>query len=201
MFTGIIEEIGIIKRIERNVNGLKLSTQCSKIIGDLKNGDSVSVNGVCLTVSKITADIVHFDVMAETLKKTTLKKIKTEDKVNLERAMLLNSRLDGHFVQGHIDCIAKIIAKKKISDTIYLEIKCPENFSMYLAPRGSVAINGVSLTIAKKNNNIFTVALVKFTQDHCNLAEFSVNSEVNIEFDIIGKYLYEFYKKKDNIRR
>jgi len=197
MFTGIIEEIGVIESVIRINNGLSLIIPNLKIYGSVKVGDSIAVNGVCLTVSDLKNGSIIFNVMSETIKKTNISRLKKNDKVNIERALPSSGRLDGHFVQGHIDCVGKLISKRKVGASETIEISYPSEFCVYTAPRGSIAIDGVSLTVAEKNKNIVKIGLVEFTLKHTTLGAKKIGDYTNIEFDIIGKYLFEFYKRNN----
>ena len=193
MFTGIIEEVGKISKIEEK-NGKKfVSIASSKVIETLKLGDSVSCNGICLTVIDLKNSEFKVEVMAETISKTTARFWKVNDSVNLERALQVGSRFDGHFVQGHVDTIAKRISKTAKGETLYLEYELPARFAEYFVPQGSIAINGVSLTIADLKKDSFQVALIDFTRKETNLEN---SLYVNLEFDIIGKYVIRFLRKE-----
>jgi len=194
MFTGIIEEIGIIESIIRKGGGLTLAVSSSKINETLKIGDSVAVNGVCLTVVKMSGRLINFQVMLETVKNTNLSLSKKNDKVNLERALRLDSRLDGHFVQGHIDCSGKLIGRVSAGAGELIDISYPQEYIAYTAPRGSITLDGVSLTIAEKHKKIVRIGLVDFTLGNTTLGTKKIGDNINIEFDIIGKYLFEFYR-------
>jgi len=193
MFTGIIEDIGKVFKIIKKSGNVELIVKNNRIFDSVKNGDSISVNGVCLTVTGISKDTMQFDIMTETIKKTNLFDLKVNSPVNIERAVILNGRLDGHYVMGHVDCVSKIISKYINGETLIIEFNVPQEFSKYIVQRGSVAIDGISLTVAEKNGMNFKVGLVKFTQNNTILPKKKIGESVNIEFDIIGKYLFEFY--------
>jgi len=200
MFTGIIEEVGILERIEDRSGRKYLSISSRKVFQTLKIGDSIACNGICLTVIDVTISGFKVEVMSETIIKTTVRFWKIRDLINLERALSLNSRLDGHFVQGHIDTIAKRISKISKGKTLYLEYEIPAQFRDYLVPQGSIAVNGVSLTVAELKDNSFRTALIEFTKNKTNLEK---SLYVNLEFDIIGKYILRFLQneKKQKITR
>lgn len=185
MFTGIIEEIGTILR--KNVNELEISASSSFLT--IKDGESVSVNGVCLTVVQTKNNSFTVNVSYETLKRTTLSTLKIGDKVNLERALQLNQRLNGHLVLGHVDCIGKV--EKIISEGVFSTwwFSFPEDFSKYLVPKGSISVDGISLTIVNIESNTFSVAVIPATIERTNLKYKKVGEKVNLEFDIIGKYV------------
>jgi riboflavin synthase len=189
MFTGIIEELGVIRSL-RVADGKKYFTiNCRKINDDLKIGDSIACNGICLTVTEFNSKSITVEVMNETVSKTTAKDWNKEDKINLERALKFNSRLDGHIVQGHIDTVSHVISVKDIKGTKYIEIELASEYAELVVPQGSIAINGVSLTIAKLATSSLQVALISLTENFTNLSLLKSGQTVNLEFDIIGKYL------------
>lgn len=187
MFTGIIEEMGIVKSIKSKV----ITIEANKIFDDLKLGDSVSVNGTCLTVSSFSNKIFNADITSETLSRTNLGDLKSGFKVNLERALTLNGRLGGHIVSGHIDGVGIIKNISKKSEDIELVIEVPTNLMKYIIEKGSVAIDGISLTVAKvdNNKNNFSVAIIPHTLKETVLYYKKAGDKVNIENDIIGKYV------------
>ncbi|MDI6786695.1 MAG: riboflavin synthase [bacterium] len=185
MFTGITEEIG--KIIQRRGDGFKI--QAEIILEDIKVGDSILVNGVCLTVVKFDKGSFDVDVMPETIHVTNLKLLKAGDRVNLERALRINDRLGGHIVTGHIDATSQLKNKKYIENSCLMEFEIPEAISKYLIKRGSIAVNGVSLTIVELDRNKFKVSLIPHTMKLTNLGELNLGGLVNIEADVIGKYV------------
>ena len=187
MFTGIIEEMGIVKSIKSKV----ITIEANKIFDDLKLGDSVSVNGTCLTVSSFSNKIFNADITSETLSRTNLGDLKSGFKVNLERALTLNGRLGGHIVSGHIDGVGIVKNISKKSEDIELVIEVPTNLMKYIIEKGSVAVDGISLTIAKvdNNKNNFSVAIIPHTLKETVLYYKKAGDKVNIENDIIGKYV------------
>lgn len=189
MFTGIIEEIGIVKSVKSKV----ITIEANKIFEDLKLGDSVSVNGTCLTVAsfenKIFPKIFNADITLETLSRTNLGELKSGFKVNLERALTLNGRLGGHIVSGHIDGVGIIKNISKNSDDIKLIIEVSPNLMKYIIEKGSVAVDGISLTVAEVNKNNFSVAIIPHTLKETILYYKKTGDKVNIENDIIGKYV------------
>jgi len=194
MFTGLIEQTGIIQDIVITNSGAKISFNTN--FNDTKLGDSIAVNGVCLSVTQIKNNIFYADVMQETLNLTNLKKLKTGDIVNLERAMKVNSRLDGHFVSGHVDCCAKV--KTIINEGFSKKITFNCDTSLIIM-KGSIAINGVSLTVSNVNENTFEVSLIPTTQEETNLKYLKIDDIVNIEYDLIGKYIQKFINQ--NIKK
>jgi len=187
MFSGIIEELGEIKKISKRGNLVLLEVQAKKILEDVNIGESISVNGTCLTIIKKAADVLGFEVMSWTLKATNLGSLKIEDKVNLERALKIGDRLSGHFVTGHIDCIGIIRRKNYINDNLCFEIAVPAKFMPYCLPQGSIAIDGISLTIVEKGSNTFTVYIIPHTLKNTTLGFKGPSEQVNIEFDILAK--------------
>ncbi len=189
MFTGIIEEIGVIKKIN-NKNGKRYFTiNCQRINSSLKIGSSVASNGICLTIIDFNEKQIIVEAMQETILKTSVRFWKLNDEINLERATKMNDRLDGHIVQGHIDTIAEVQNLSIQKNTLYIEIKFSPEFANLIVPQGSIAVNGVSLTIAKITRNSFVVAIIGHTIENTNLQKLKRGKYVNIEFDIIGKYI------------
>ncbi len=189
MFTGLIEETGRIKSIRPEGGGYRIVVSATKITSDLNVDDSVAVNGVCQTV--VACDSHSFEAVAveETLRKTTLNRLRAGDSVNLERALRLSDRLGGHFVQGHIDCIGRIHSIVKERTAVNLWVSFPNEFSKYIVNTGSICVNGVSLTSARVEGNRFMVAVIPHTWENTTFKTAKVGDAVNLEFDIIGKYL------------
>lgn len=203
MFTGIIEEIGIIKSINKNGESSSISIKANKVLEGTKIGDSICTNGICLTVTAIQKDCFCADVMAETMRRTNLGSLKTGSKVNLERALTLNSRLGGHIVSGHIDGVAVINNMARESNAVWVEISANENMLKYIVEKGSVAIDGISLTIAKVDNKSFAVSVIPHTGEETILLSKKIGDTVNIECDIIGKYtekLLLFTKNENKVK-
>lgn len=197
MFTGIVEEKGVLTKIENK--GLKkyFTIKCSDILTSLKIGDSVACNGICLTVINFSKNSIVVEVMNETLKKTTAAFWKIHEQINLERAMKANGRFDGHIVQGHIDTIGKIIRKESFGDTNYYTFLFKDEYQNLIVPQGSIAINGISLTLAKISRNTFTVAIISHTLRNTNLGNLIESDLVNLEFDIFGKYVLRQIEMKN----
>lgn len=189
MFTGIVEEIGIVKAIIPGANSIKLSIKANKVLTDTKLGDSIAVNGVCLTVTFLANDYFVADVMPESMRKTNMGLLKIGEKVNLERALTLNSRLGGHIVSGHIDGIAKIIEIQKEDNATRVTIKATDKILKYIISEGSVTLDGVSLTVATLNKDSFTVSLIPHTAEVTTLLNKSIGAVINVENDVIGKYV------------
>src|SRR3989338_577953 len=192
MFTGLIEEVGVVKEISNKGDNLRLTLAANKIMDDMSMGSSIAIDGTCLSVVKYTNKTFEVDVSEETVKKTTIGGFKSGRKVNLERALKVGSRLGGHFVTGHIDGIGNITKFDKAVDGAYLSIKAPEDTIKYMVYKGSVAIDGISLTVASVESDSITIALIPHTIEMTNLKEKSIGEKVNIECDIIGKYIERF---------
>lgn len=198
MFSGIIEEIGKIKQIEKMQGGLRLVISAKLITNDLKLGDSVSVDGVCLTVNSFNSHSFTADAVGETLKKSTIRDIRKETFINLERAIKYNQRVGGHLVQGHVNLVAKILQIKKLGENYSLEIELPENIIKYVIKEGSIAIDGISLTIAEVINNRIIISVIPHTWQHTTLQYKNKEDRVNIEVDFIAKYIENFMKINSN---
>ena len=190
MFTGIVEEIGEVISIERGARSARLSVQSGGIIfGDLKLGDSVAVNGVCLTVAGMSKNTFTADVMNETLSRSSLGSLRNGSKVNLERALAANARFGGHIVSGHIDGTGVVTSVRKDDNAILYHIKAGEKVMRYIIEKGSVAIDGISLTVTKVDGSGFAVSVIPHTASNTMLAQKSAGDTVNLENDIIGKYV------------
>ncbi|WP_338469526.1 riboflavin synthase [Niallia sp. XMNu-256] len=199
MFTGLIEELGTMKKINQKGNTLVLVIEADKIMSDLHLGDSIAVNGVCLTVTKFTKKQFEADVMPETFKHTSLSTLKEGSKVNLERAMAANGRFGGHFVTGHIDGTGTIRKRTHIENAILIEIEIPEEFSHFVLEKGSIAIDGTSLTIFKTTNHSVTISLIPHTAKEAVIGLKREGEIVNLEFDVMAKYFYSFMQKRDEV--
>ncbi|MEZ0323755.1 MAG: riboflavin synthase [Hydrogenothermaceae bacterium] len=196
MFTGLIEEVGKVKNIMPKRDGLTISVEAKKIMEDINLGDSIAVNGVCLTVVKIEANsFLYFDVSEETLKRSNISKLKSTDYVNLERAMSTQGRFGGHIVQGHVDCVGYISGIKSLGDHTELDIEIPSQFLDYVIEKGSIAIDGISLTINHITGNRLKFNLIPHTFENTNLKYKKSGDLVNIEFDILGKYVVQTLKR------
>lgn len=198
MFTGIVEEIGIVKSLEFKASGAKIVIGCQKVIEDVKIGDSIAIDGVCQTVIAFNSSEFSAEISDETLKVTTLGNLKSGNTVNLERALTLSSRLGGHIVSGHVDCMGKFINIEKLSDFYNLQFEIPEKQEKYVVYKGSITINGVSLTVANIVDNIVSVAIIPHTYNNTSLKDLKLGQDVNIETDILGKYVEKFLSAKDN---
>jgi len=198
MFTGLIEEIGIISSVAKQSQGAVISVTCAKILDDLKLGDSVAIDGACQTVVKLRPNGFDVEAAKETLDLTTFNDYLTGRKVNLERAMLANGRFGGHIVSGHIDGVGIFKRKENqgLADVYYFE--APENVAKYIVYKGSICINGVSLTIASIDRNIFSISVIPMTLQETNLPDLKIGDKVNLESDILAKYVEKFVNAKDN---
>lgn len=189
MFSGIIEEIGTVKTIKNEINLSTLTLRAKQVVKGIKLGDSVCVNGVCLTVSKKLKGLLFFEMMKETLLKSTLGSLKDNANVNLERALKVNDRLNGHIVTGHVDCIAQVNAVKARENYLEIVIEKTRAISEYIVKKGSVSVDGVSLTIGEVKVNEFSVYIIPFTAKHTILGEKKKNDKVNIEVDVMARYM------------
>lgn len=193
MFSGIIEEMATVVAIEQEQDNMHFTLRCS-FAQDLKIDQSVAHNGVCLTVVRISGDTYTVTAMKETLIRSNLQQLNVGDKVNIERSMLMNGRLDGHIVQGHVDETATCIAVRDANGSTYYTFEYTAHRELaqrgyFTVDKGSVTVNGVSLTVCEPTANTFTVAIIPYTKDHTNFCDMHKGSLVNIEFDILGKYI------------
>ena len=195
MFTGIIEDLGILKKIEKDGGNINLYFK-SKLTQELKIDQSLSHNGVCLTVVSIENDIYKVTAVKETLKKSNLGELKVDSVVNLERAMKSNGRLDGHYVQGHIDQIGKCLNVKETDGSWFYEFEYDNTSKNITIEKGSIAINGVSLTVVDSKLKGFSVAIIPYTYNNTNFKKIKKGDIVNIEFDMIGKYITKFLSNR-----
>lgn len=197
MFTGIVEETGKIQTLRKRAGGIEIGITCHRILDDLSVDNSVAVNGVCQTVIDCFDNGFSVYAAAETLSKTTVKQWRCGTDVNLERALKANARLGGHMVQGHVDCVATVTGIVRKSETCLIDIRLPKEWSILTVLHGSICVNGVSLTIARKSGLTVTVSVIPFTLNATNLRTLKKGDSVNIETDIIGKYLYQFQKESE----
>ncbi|HIA13437.1 MAG TPA: riboflavin synthase [Nitrospirales bacterium] len=194
MFCGIVEEIGTISECIAGPLGARLTIRGTVVHDGLQEGESVAVNGVCLTATNVSADRFVADVSPETLRVTTLGTLDTGSVVNLERPMKLDQRIGGHLVSGHVDGIGTIIERNEIGNSIVFQISVDQGILRYCIVKGSVALDGVSLTINQIKSNIFEVAIVPHTAETTTFGSKNVRDSVNIETDMIGKYIERLYK-------
>lgn len=189
MFTGIVEEIGSVKSVKRNGHSLRLVLSGAKVLDDVKIGDSISVNGICLTVTTFDASSFAVDVMPETLKASSLDGVKPGTRVNLERAMPANGRFGGHFVSGHVDGVGRITKKRPLANAVYVDIQCDPSLLPYIVPKGSISVDGTSLTVFDVSERGFTLSLIPHTYSETVLGSKHVGDPVNLECDLLAKYM------------
>ena len=195
MFSGIIETIGEVIKVEKNTSNFNINIS-SKFSSELSVGESVAHNGVCLTVTEIKGDKYKVNCVKETLNKTNLGKLQVGDKINLERSLMVNSRISGHFVQGHVDCTTKITDIQMADKSAIFSFILPELHQKYIVEKGSICLDGISLTVASKMKNDFTVAIIPHTIENTNWNQSSVGDFVNLEVDIISKYVENLMDKR-----
>jgi riboflavin synthase len=189
MFTGLIEEVGKVAAVRALDHGTELQIAAPGTAKHVNPGESVAVNGCCLTLTSCRSDLLTFDLLEETIARTNLHDLCQNSLVNLERALRADGRIGGHFVQGHVDCVAAIVALAAKGADFRLEIELPENFRHYVASKGSIAINGISLTVGDVLPKSFVVWIIPYTKRHTNLDRATVGDLVNLEFDILAKYV------------
>ena len=192
MFTGIIEEVGRVKAIESKDRGKGIEIIAHEILTDVELGDSIAVNGICLTVNQLVHQSFTADVMQETLDRTALAKLVPGDRVNLERAMAANGRFGGHIVSGHIDGVGTIRQIRPDGIAQRYSIRANPNILKYVIEKGSIAIDGISLTVTEVTAQTFSVSIIPHTQEQTNLSDRAVGDPVNLEVDIVGKYIEKF---------
>ena len=196
MFTGIVSEVGEVTSIKSLKGGVELSIRCS-FAGDTHVDESIAVNGVCLTVVSFDSDCFSVQCVEETLRKTSFKTLEEGSPVNLERSLTLDKAIEGHIVQGHVDTMGTITSVQTNDADILITVEYPEEYEDYIVGRGSISIDGISLTVARNEENRFTVAIIPYTWDHTNLKSKKEGDPVNLEFDIFGKYIVQYLKKRE----
>ena len=189
MFTGIIEEIGKVKAVQRGGHAVVLEIEANKVLENTQIGDSIATNGVCLTVTTIENGCFRADVMPETMMRSNLGELRPGDRVNLERALCLGGRLGGHLVSGHVDGIGHIVGKEQDENAIWVTIATSSEVLRYIIEKGSIAIDGVSLTIAYVDEHVFKVSVIPHTQEETTLVSKRIGGTVNLENDMIAKYV------------
>lgn len=194
IFTGIVEELGKVREVRRGSQSCQLDIAASQVLTDVKLGDSIAVNGVCLTVVAYESDRFTADVMWETLKKTNLEKLRSGDPVNLERALRLGDRMGGHLVLGHVDGVGQIIEQRRVDIALVTRVGCPRELLQHVLPKGSVTVDGISLTVVESLADSFTVSLIPHTAKLTTLGWKKPGDLVNLETDIIGKYVEHLLK-------
>lgn len=198
MFTGLIEEIGIVQEVRISEVGMKITVLCCKILDGLNIGDSIAINGVCLTAVTVTNNSFTADVMHETANKTNISLYKKGSPVNLERAVAVGQRMGGHFVQGHVDGTAFLETQTSIANTVLLRFRADAKLTHWMVERGSIAINGISLTLVDVGSDFFVVSIIPHTLTQTNLRQLSVSDTVNVECDIVGKYIAKWAMNKED---
>ena len=189
MFTGLIEEVGTVVAMRASDGGARLQIAAPRTAKQARSGESIAVNGCCLTLTSRRGDRLTFDLLEETIARTNLNRLRQNSPVNLEGALRAQGRLGGHFIQGHIDCVSPIVAFGKSGADFRLEIELPHEFAHYVASKGSIAINGISLTVSEVLPKSFGVWIIPYTKRHTNLDRARAGDLVNLEFDIIAKYV------------
>lgn len=197
MFTGIIEEIGKVENIIKNTHSFKLIVKCEKVIQDVSVGDSIAVNGACLTVTEFGENSFSADVTSETMRRTAFSLLQIGTEVNLERALSFNGRLGGHVVLGHVDCCGKIISERKDENAVHIKIETEEKWFKYIIEKGSIAIDGISLTISEKSGKTFIVTIIPHTGIKTTLLNKKVGDMVNLECDYLGKFVEQLINKSN----
>lgn len=198
MFTGIIEEIGTIRNIRKGSNAVQLTVGARMILADVKVGDSINTQGVCLTVTSFTADAFTADVMPETMSRTAFSRFRVGSGVNLERALRLNDRLGGHIVSGHIDGTGNVISIRKDENAVWYRVSASPAILRYIIEKGSVALDGISLTVAAVDRASFEVSIIPHTQEQTTLPGLHTGDPVNIECDMLGKYIEKLIEPGQN---
>ncbi len=189
MFTGLVEELGTVKNVRRGPKSAVLEIEAREVLKDVKPGDSIAVNGVCLTVTGFNESRFYADVMAETLNRTNLQDLRPNDRVNLERAMRLGDRLGGHLVSGHVDRVGAITRREQVDIALVTWIEAPAQLLKFIIPKGSVAIDGISLTVVAVTDRVFSVSLIPHTAKVTTLGYKGTGDTVNIEVDMLAKYV------------
>jgi len=198
LFTGLVEEVGTVQSVLKGTKSAKIVVNAHKVLDKVQLGDSIATNGVCLTVTDFTSHSFSMDVMAETMRNTNLKNLVSGSKVHLERALRVGDRLGGHLVSGHIDGMGTIHAFEKEDNAVWVSISTASDILRYIVPRGSVGIDGISLTVAYVDERIFKVSVIPHTKEVTTLLTKKSGDEVNLECDIVGKYIERFLSFKEN---
>jgi riboflavin synthase len=189
MFTGLIEEVASVTAVGASKNGSQLKIAAPRVAKKIRRGDSLAVSGCCLTLNSRRRDELIFDLLEETIARTNLKTLQRNQMVNLERAVTASERFGGHFIQGHVDCVSPVITYQKSGADFRLEIELPQAFAHYVACKGSIAVNGISLTVADVLPKSFVTWIIPYTKTHTNLDRVQAGDLMNLEFDILAKYV------------
>jgi len=196
MFTGLIEEVGTVVAVRPRDRGTELQIAAPRTAKHVDPGESIAVNGCCLTLTSCRGDCLAFDLLDETIGRTNLRALQQDSPVNLERALRADARLGGHFVQGHVDCVAPILAFDRKGADFRLEVALPKNYAHYVASKGSIAVNGISLTVAELLPKSFVLWIIPYTRSHTNLHRATIGDLVNVEFDILAKYVERMVRRQ-----
>ncbi|SHF12651.1 riboflavin synthase alpha chain [Seinonella peptonophila] len=199
MFTGLIEEVGTILDLKSNGDSMVLTIGCKHVLQDAAVGDSIAIDGICLTVTELHENAFVADAIPETVERTHLPTIRLGAKVNLERAMAMGDRLGGHLVQGHVDGTAKLIEKKARGTEVLFRFQIEPSFTRYMIEKGSITINGISLTLVEATETTFAVSIIPHTLEVTNMGQLSIGDSVNIECDLLGKYIAKLISKTEPI--
>ena len=191
MFSGIIEAVGTVREFVHGEESATMAVEPDSKFRNLEDGESIAVNGVCLTVAEFNDSVFRMDLGTETLNKTSFKNVKSGDRVNLERSLTFSSKISGHFVSGHIDQVGKVISIEEKPGEVLLKFSHPPFLSHYIMEKGSIALDGISLTVFNCKENSFNVSIIPFTWSHTNLNARKIDDLINIECDMIGKYVYK----------
>ncbi len=197
MFTGLVEEVGECLWIRQTSKATQLTLVADRVSRSIRTGDSIAINGCCLTVTSHRKEQLTFDLLEETLARTNLGRLRPGSKVNLERALAADGRLGGHFVQGHIDCTSRVLALKDRGGDLKLDVGLPGEFARYVAWKGSICINGTSLTVAELTEESLSVWIIPHTRSATNLGRLETGDDVNLEFDILAKYAERILARMD----
>lgn len=197
MFTGIVSEVGKVKELKPLKGGVQISIECS-FAGETHIDESIAVNGVCLTVVSFDETAFTVQCVEETLRKTSFKSLEEGSPVNLERSLTLEKAIEGHIVQGHVDTVGTISSIEQNEADILITVEFPEEYRDYIVGRGSISIDGISLTVARIEGNRFTVAIIPYTWDYTNLISKKEGDPVNLEFDVFGKYIVQYLKRRES---
>jgi riboflavin synthase len=197
LFTGLVEEIGIVEAVAKSTKSARITIKASTVLEGTKLGDSICTNGVCLTVTEFSNNRFSVDVMAETMRRSNLNTFSPGEKVNLERALRLGDRLGGHIVSGHIDGMGTISSFEKEDNAVWITIAASQEILKYIVKKGSIAIDGVSLTVAYVDKDVFKVSIIPHTKDMTTLLRKKIGDIVNLECDVVGKYIEKFIGSKE----
>ncbi|SFJ90135.1 riboflavin synthase [Thermoflavimicrobium dichotomicum] len=196
MFTGLVEEVGKVRQVRKSGMAMEIMIACQKVLEGTGIGDSIAVNGVCLTVTRLGSDFFTADVMPETVKRTQFHSLKPDSPVNLERAVAAGQRMGGHFVQGHVDGVGVLEERRPYENATLFRFRVPEELTHFMVEKGSVAVNGISLTLVDVGSDFFTVSVIPHTLQQTQLQYAKIGDPVNIECDMIAKYLAKWVGKE-----